>query len=96
MMEPFRPLFVDSCVVRAVNNGELGAADVIQTPVGVNLNATGRKKFIAAFERRLAQQVTHPLFGYRVDGRRLLEIQARLLGRYLAGEIPDNPNYVTR
>ena len=46
---------------------------------------------IAAFERRLAQEITHPVFGYRLSYRRLLEVQARLLGRHLMGEIPDLP-----
>ena len=62
----------------------------------MNLSDAGRKQFIATFERRLSQEVTHPLFGYRVEYRRLLEIQARLLGRFLMGEIPDYPNFVTR
>jgi hypothetical protein len=35
--------------------------------------------------------VTHPLFGYRVSMRRLLEVQARLLARYLDGEIESIP-----
>ena len=46
---------------------------------------------IAAFERRLAQEITHPLFGYRVSYRRLLEVQARLLGRHLMGEVAELP-----
>ena len=96
MMEPFRPLLVDSAVVMAINNGEIRPTDFVRTPLGVNLSASGRKRFIAVFERRLSQQVTHPIFGYRVEYRRLLEIQARLLGRFLAGEIPDYPNFVTR
>jgi CRISPR-associated protein Cas1 len=40
--------------------------------------------------------VTHPLFDYRVSYRRLLEIQARLLARYMEGEIPEYPVFVTR
>ena len=96
MMEPFRPLIVDSVVVTAFNNGEVRPKDFIRSPVGVNLSEGGRKRLIATFERRLAQEVTHPLFGYRVEYRRLLEIQARLLGRFLLGEIPDYPNFITR
>ena len=46
----------------------------------VNLKPHARRAFIAAYERRLDQEVTHPLFGYRVSMRRLLEVQARLLG----------------
>ena len=31
--------------------------------------------------------VTHPLFGYRLNYRRMLEIQTRLLARVVTGEI---------
>ena len=96
MMEPFRPLIVDSVVVTAINNGEIRPTDFVRSPVGVAMSDTGRKRFIGTFERRLSQEVTHPTFGYRVEYRRLLEIQARLLGRYLMGEIPNYPNFVTR
>ena len=96
MMEPFRPLIVDSVVVTAINNGEIRPTDFVRSPIGVALSDAGRKRFLGTFERRLSQEVTHPLFGYRVEYRRLLEIQARLLGRYLMGEIPANPNFVTR
>ena len=96
MMEPFRPLIVDSVVVTAINNGEIRPTDFTRSPMGVALSDTGRKRFIATFERRLGQEVTHPIFGYKVEYRRLLEIQARLLGRYLAGEIPEYPNFLTR
>ena len=60
MMEPFRPLLVDSAVVTAINNGEIRPTDFVRTPLGVNLSGSGRKRFIAVFERRLSQQVTHP------------------------------------
>jgi len=40
--------------------------------------------------------VTHPMFGYRVSYRRVLEVQARLLGRALLGEIPEYPAFCTR
>ena len=49
-----------------------------------------------AFERRLGHEVVHPLFGYRVSYRRLMEMQARLLGRFLLGELPEYPNFTTR
>jgi CRISPR/Cas system-associated endonuclease Cas1 len=39
--------------------------------------------------------VTHPMFDYRVSYRRLLEIQARLLARFLNSEIDDYPVFVT-
>ena len=96
MMEVFRPLIVDSVVITAINNGEVRPTDFTETPIGTNLTSTGRKRFIATFERRLSQEVTHPIFGYRLEYRRLLEVQARLLARFLLGETPDYPNFVTR
>ena len=96
MMEPFRPLLADSAVILAINNGEVRPTDFVVTPIGVNLSDTGRKRFIATFERRLSQDVTHPIFGYRVEYRRLLEVQSRLFGRHLLGEIGHYPNFVTR
>ena len=96
MMEPFRSLIVDSSVITAINNGEIDVDDFVISPVGVNLTDRGRKRFIAIFERRLDQEVTHPLFGYAVEYRRLFEMQARLLARFLLGEIPEYPNFLTR
>ena len=36
------------------------------------------------------------LFGYAISWRRTLEVQARLLGRVLLGELPRYPNFRTR
>ncbi len=96
MMEPFRPLLADSSVIQAINNGEVRPSDFLSAAGSVALTDDGRKRFIATFERRLSQEITHPLFGYKVSYRRLLEIQARLLGRFLLNDIPDYPNFTTR
>ncbi len=96
LMEPFRPLIADSCVIQAINNGEVRPSDFVSAAGSVNLTEDGRKRFIGTFERRMAQEITHPDLGYRLSYRRLLELQARLLGRYLGGEIPDYPAFKTR
>ena len=96
MMEPFRPLLADSTVLMAINNGEIKPGDFVTAAGSVNLNSDARKRFIAAYERRLSQEVTHPIFGYRISYRRILEVQARLLGRFLTGEIFEFPQFVTR
>ena len=96
MMESFRPLVADSCVIQAINNGEVRPSDFIRAGGGVALTDEGRKRFIGTFERRLSQEVTHPVFEYRVSYRRLFEIQARLLGRFRLGEISEYPNFTTR
>lgn len=96
MMEPFRALLADSAVIQALNNGELRHGDFVKAGGSVALGMEGRKRFIQTFERRLGQEITHPLFGYTLSYRRLLELQARLLSRHLLGEVDDYPNFVTR
>ncbi len=96
MMEPFRPLIAESSVLSAINNGEVGPGDFIFAGNSVALTNDGRKKFIGVFERRLSQEITHPVFGYKLSYRRILELQARLLGRCLLGDIADVPGFTTR
>lgn len=96
VMEPFRPLVADSVVLTAINNGEIGPGDFVRAGGAVNLNERGRRAFIAAFERRMSQEVTHPIFGYAAQYRQIIEIQCRLLGRHLMGEIDTYPNFTTR
>jgi CRISPR-associated exonuclease Cas4/CRISPR-associated protein Cas1 len=96
LMEPFRPILADSTVIQVLNNGEVKPNAFVSAGSAVSLKPHARRAFIAAYERRLDQEVTHPLFGYRVSMRRLLEVQARLLARYLEGEIDDYPHYLVR
>ncbi|HIE56495.1 MAG TPA: CRISPR-associated endonuclease Cas1, partial [Chromatiaceae bacterium] len=96
LMEPFRPLIADSAVLQAINNGEVKPTDFIQAGGSVALTGDGRKRFIGVFERRMGHQITHPLFGYRISYRRLLELQSRLLARHLLGEIAEYPQIITR
>lgn len=96
IMEPFRPIIADSVVLSVVNTGEVSSGDFIVATTGTALTAAGRRRFIDAFERRLSQETTHPVFGYRLSMRRLILVQARLLARYLLGELPSYPHYLPR
>lgn len=96
LMEPFRPLIAESVVLTAINTGMVTTADFIRSGPSVALKPNGRKGFFRAYELRMDTLVTHPMFDYRVSYRRLLEIQARLLARFLNGEIDDYPVFVTR
>lgn len=76
LMEEFRPLIADSAVVRAVNNREVAGRDFLTSSTAVALTAAGRKRFVGAYERRMADELTHPVYRYRVSYRRCLELQA--------------------
>ncbi|HRC43572.1 MAG TPA: CRISPR-associated endonuclease Cas1 [Nitrospira sp.] len=96
MMEEFRPLIADSAVLTAINNGEIQQSDWFERMGSVTLTPEGRRRLIETYERRMGQEITHPVFGYQISYRRVLEVQARLLGRYLLGEIPELPPFTTR
>ncbi len=96
LMEEFRPLIADSVVVNAINTGMVKAVDFIRVGPAVALTQKGRKNFLHAYEQRMDALVTHPLFGYRVNYRRVLEIQARLLARLLTGEVRRYVGFETR
>lgn len=96
LMEPFRPLIADSAVLSAINTRMIAPHDFIRTGEAVALKPNGRKAFFRAYEQRMDTLVTHPLFGYRLNYRRLLELQARLLARVMTGEIAEYPVFVTR
>ena len=78
------------------DNGELAPDDFIHAAGGCNLKPAARRRLVAAYERRLDQETTHPVFGYQVSMRRLIQIQARLFARWLGGEIPRYPHYMPR
>jgi CRISPR-associated protein Cas1 len=96
LMEPFRPLIVDSSLVNAINTRMVTLNDFMTVGASVALKPQGRKAFYRAYELRMDTLVTHPMFDYRVSYRRLLEIQARLLAKTLEGEIGQYPVFVTR
>jgi len=96
LAEEFRPLIGDSTVLRLINNREVQADDFIFRISGVALSPKARRAVIAAYERRMEQEIVHPMFGYTVSYRRIIEVQARLLAACLLGDIPCYSGFVTR
>jgi len=95
-MEEFRPIVADSVAVTLLNTCEITASDFIRRAGGVALTDAGRRTVLRAYERRLDTEIRHPLFQYRITYRRVLEVQARLLGAHLLGEVPTYTAFTTR
>ena len=96
LMEEFRPLIVDSVVLTLLNNRMLTPDDFIVELGAYRLKKEPRKVFLTRFEERLNEEVTHPIFGYKVKYRRCIELQARLIAKYLTGEIAEYPPFTSR
>ena len=87
VMEPFRPVVVDSVVMTLLNNRMLTEDDFQEKFGAWRLSDDGRRTFLAKFEERLNTEIKHPVFGYKVTYRRCLELEVRLVSKRLAGEI---------
>lgn len=96
LAEEFRPLVADSVAINVINNGEVKPSDFQVRGGGVSLTPQGRKAVTQAYERRLDQEITHPVFKYRITYRRVMEVQARLLAAHLNREVPEYIPMVTR
>ena len=87
IMEAFRQPIVDSMVLSSINNGVFNEKDFYQYQTTCYLNEKGRKKFLARYEMRKKDLVTHPTFHYRMSYERTIELQLRLLGKYLLNDV---------
>ena len=96
LMEPFRPVVADSAVMTAVNTGMVRQAHFVRAANGCAMADAGRKGLLRAYEARLDQLVTHPAFDYRCSWRSVIRLQARLLARWLRGDVPAYASIVTR
>ncbi|MFN3330790.1 MAG: CRISPR-associated endonuclease Cas1, partial [Pyrinomonadaceae bacterium] len=96
LMEEFRSIIADSVAIGLINNGEIRPSDFVTRAGAAALTDEGKRKVIEAYERRLNTLIKHPLFKYPISYRRIFEVQARLLARFLMGEIPHYPPFCTR
>ncbi len=87
IVEMFRAPIVDSVVLTLLNNRMLSANDFEERLGAWRMSDAGRKIFLTKFEERLSTEITHPVFKTKVTYRRCLELQMRLLSRWLTGEL---------
>jgi CRISPR-associated protein Cas1 len=86
LVEEFRVLIVDSTVLRLVAEKRVTEGDFHREMQGVALRPAARRAFLQALDQRREEEITHPVFGYRVSYRRAIELQARVLARVIEGE----------
>jgi len=95
-MEEFRPLLADSAALMAINTGMVVRRHFRVSKAGCLLTPDGKKAMIRAFETRMDQLMTHPRFGYKINWRTDLQLQARLLSRWFRQDLPSYEGITTR
>jgi len=98
LMEEFRPLVVDAVVLSALNKRLLTPDDFVTEPLSgaVNLTDEGRKTFLRLYEQKKQSKFKHPVMGRQCTYQEAFELQARLLAKYLMGEIEKYPPLVLK
>ncbi len=97
LMEELRSVVADRLVLSLVNRGQVKPSDFIDRPGGgVYLTDDARRDFLAAYQKRKQEEVTHTILESKVPVGLLCHVQARLLARHLRGDIPQYPPFILR
>lgn len=97
MMEELRAYLGDRLVLSLINKRQITPSDFLpQGAEGIVMTDRGRKTFLAAWQARKREQITHPFLGEKVEIGLLPHIQAMLMARYVRGAIDNYPVFLIR
>ncbi|MEP0923436.1 type I-MYXAN CRISPR-associated endonuclease Cas1 [Leptolyngbya sp. ST-U4] len=87
LMEIFRVPLVDLPVLASINRKQWNVSEDFEVRGSqVWLSDSGRRKFVSLYERRKEETWKHPVTGYSLTYRRLIELEVRLLEKEWMGE----------
>ncbi len=97
LMEEFRPVIAERCVLTLLNRREFEASDFFERENGAfELKDDARKQFLIAWQERKQENITHPFLQEKMTVGLLPFIQARLLARALRGDLDAYPPFLLR
>jgi len=95
LMEEFRPYIADRLALSIINRQQITAGDFIEKESGgVILKDDARKTVIEAWQKRKAEEMTHPFLEEKIPLGLLPYSQALLLARHLRGDIAQYPPFI--
>ena len=97
LIEEFRAFIADRLVLSLINRKQIQTRDFEVTESGaVLLKDKPRKNVLAAYQKRKQDVITHPFLNEKTTIGMLIHLQARLLARYLRGDIDAYPSFIWR
>ena len=95
LVEEFRAAFADRFVLTLINKKMISYKDFIEKESGgIILKDDSRKKYLAAWQNRKKEIITHPFLQEKVEWGMLPYIQAMLLSKYVRGDIDGYPPFI--
>jgi CRISPR-associated endonuclease Cas1 len=97
IMEEFRPYLADRLACTLINRGQVKGKGFRHTESGaVIMDDATRKEVLTAWQERKQETVEHPFLQEKMPTGLLYHCQARLLARYLRGDLDAYPPFVIR
>lgn len=97
LVEELRAYLADRLVMSLINRRQVRPAGFTTTEAGgVLMDDETRKAVLTAYQKRKQESITHPFLGERTTVGLLVHLQARLLARYLRGEMDEYPAFIWR
>jgi len=86
LSEIFKPTLIDRMIISLIKKKAIKAEDFEHGMNHCLLNNSGKRKFLAEYDRRLGKTVKHRELGRKVSYRRLIRLEAYKLIKHLIGQ----------
>lgn len=97
MMEELRAYLGDRFVLSLINKKQITSKEFLfQGDNGVVLSDKGKKTFLAAWQNKKRETITHPYLNEKIEIGLLPYAQAMLLARYIRQDIDNYPVFIIK
>ena len=97
LMEELRPILADRIALSLINRRQVAPGGFRKTESGgVEMDDETRKAVLVAHQKRKDEELTHPFLNEKITVGLLPLVQARLLSRYLRGDLDAYPPMLWR
>lgn len=94
LIEELRPVLADRLVLTLINRKQVTSGGfVMQEAGGVEMNEKSRKIVLTEYQKRKQDELVHPYLKEKVTVGLLPFVQARLLARFLRGNLAEYPPF---
>lgn len=95
LMEELRPIYADRFVLSAINKKVVNSGGFTHKENGaVVMDDETRKAFLAAWQAKKQENITHPFLNEKIEWGLVPYIQAMLLARYIRGDLDQYPPFL--
>ena len=95
IMEELRSVMADRFVLTLINKRIVDSSGFLQKENGaVIMDDDARKKFLAAWQDKKKEVITHPFLGEKMEWGMVPHVLAMLLARYIRGDLEEYPPFL--